>query len=160
MCKLAWSLGPHMPLQLISTASLPHRAATASLPATLQLFLIVLIPEYLVTAAGGRYQSLAFASSSSSSQVYPGPVLRTLSHMTCWFNLAIFPNQRSSTVMKVCLVVGIWGIFGLIRQWFDKSPFYLEASCSFWRGPKGYILVSSEVMCLPTLESEPVQPSI
>lgn len=92
MCKLACSLGPHIPLQLISTVSLPHRAATASLPATLQLFLIVLIPEYLVTAAGGRYQSLAFASSSSSSQVYPGPVLRTLRHMTCWFNLAIFPN--------------------------------------------------------------------
>lgn len=58
--------------------------------------------------------------------------------------------------MKVGLAVGIQGIFGLIRQWFDKSPFDLEASCSFWRGPKGYTLVSSEVMCLPTLESEPV----
>lgn len=169
----ACSLGPtQIPLSSYSELFHCHtnRVGTASLPATLQPFLIVSVPEWLVTAAGGklaggRHQLLAFSQlsilqpSSFRTRLFYSELSQT---HTCWLNVAIDPDcRREALVIKVGLLAGTKGIFGLIRQQFDYQSFFcLEVSSSIWLRPKDYILVVSEGMCLPTLESEPAYPSI
>lgn len=61
VCKLACSLGCAQILSTHLNCFAVTHSWLASLPATLQPFLIVSIPEQLVTAAGGNYQFLAFS---------------------------------------------------------------------------------------------------